>query len=99
MWRRSGVPLRGPGAPLRRLDLAIARRRAGHQRIQDRMRAPHHLADGVMERVLGGLRGLREAAQLADELERRCANLLVRGGRLEVVERLDATTHGNLPFS
>src|SRR4029450_10588381 len=40
-----------------------------------------------------GLRGLVEAADLADVLERRVAHFLVGGGRLEVEERVDVSAH------
>ena len=37
--------------------------------------------------------GLRRSAQLPNELQGRGMDLLVRGGRLEVVQRLDGSTH------
>ena len=45
-----------------------------------------HLIHGAVERELIGLGGPCEAAQLADELEGGGADLLIRGGRLEVVQ-------------
>src|SRR5207249_9592071 len=37
--------------------------------------------------------GPGEAAQLSDELERRCADLFVRGRRFEVMQGFDVSTH------
>src|SRR5882724_6321720 len=56
-----------------------------------------HLVDRAREGELVRLGGPRKAAQLADELQRGRADLLVRGGRLEVVQGLDVSAHGIPP--
>src|SRR5918999_1449714 len=55
------------------------------------------LLDGGLEGGFVGLGGLGETAQLADELERRVAHLVLRRRRLEVEEGLDVTAHGESP--
>src|SRR5205085_2655617 len=78
---------------LRRLDLAISRRRTGGQRVH---KTPGHLTRLVyrpVERLLVGLRRHRESTDLPDKLQRRGANLLVCGGRLEIEERPDVPAH------
>ena len=52
-----------------------------------------YLVYGVIERVLVGARGAIHAAQFPNELQRRGANLVVSGWRLEVGERLDVSAH------
>ncbi len=54
-----------------------------------------HLVDGAVERRLVGLRRRGEAAQLADELDRRGADLLVGRRRVEVEEGADVSAHGS----
>ena len=88
-WETGG----GSGAGLARLDLTIARRRVGNERIEQLMRGFGHPIDRPAEGWLVGLRGPGEAAELADELERGRADLLVGGGRLEVVQNPDVATH------
>ena len=51
------------------------------------------LVDRAGERLLVRLRGLREAADLADVLERGRVDLLLRRGRLEVEEHMDVPAH------
>src|SRR5262245_10232491 len=87
---------RGPRPCLRRLDLSVARLGVGHQRPDQRTRGGRDLLDRVVEHDLVGLGGAGEAAQLANELQRRGADLLVGGGRLEVEQGLDASTHGGV---
>src|SRR5262249_25581821 len=90
-------PARGLLAGARGDDLAIARRSLRHERVDQ---APGHdrdLVNGLVEDGLIGLRRFREAAELADELQRRCPDLLVGRGRIEVEERLDVSAHGEAP--
>jgi hypothetical protein len=54
-----------------------------------------HVVDGAVERFLVRLRRFREAAQFPDELERRRANLVVRGRRQEVMQCLNVSAHGS----
>src|SRR6266568_4564915 len=85
-----GVAGAGEG---RRL-LAIARR---SRRDQVPHQAPGGRRDLLHRPVEGrrvGLRGRVEAAQLAHELERGRADLLVRRGRIEVEQGADASAHG-----
>ena len=84
---------RGPGAGLACLDLAIAGRRVGHERVEELMRGVRHLVHCPVEGGLVGFCRPREAAELADELQRGRTDLFVRGGRLEVVQSLDVAAH------
>jgi hypothetical protein len=56
---------------------------------------------GVREGCFVRFGGMGESAELADELDGRCANLVRSGGRRKVVERLDVAAHAgffaNLP--
>src|SRR5262245_43394553 len=92
--RGPAVALGGAGPRLGRLDLAVARRGGGLQRLDQLARHPERVLHGPVERRLVGLRRLREAAQLAHELQRGGADLLVGGGRIEVEQGLDAPAHG-----
>src|SRR6478752_833147 len=71
-------------ARLLRLDLAIARGCAGMQRGEQPPRRDRHFLDGAVERGLVGLRGPAEAGQLAHELQRRGADLVLRRRRFEI---------------
>src|SRR5262245_284880 len=84
------------GARLRRLDIAIPRRRGGDQGVEQLLGHFGHPVDGAVENRLVGLGGARRSAQLADELQRRGADLLFGGRRLEVVQGLDVAAHGVL---
>src|SRR5262249_50031039 len=84
----------GAGARLRRLDLAIAGRSGGHEGVEQFMRHLRHLLHRVAERGLVRLGGPRESTQLAHELQGGRADLFVGGGRFEVMQRLDVSTHG-----
>src|SRR5262245_63071569 len=83
----------GPRPRLGGLDLAMARRRTGDERVEEGVRRRRDLVDGAGEGGRVGMRRSRESAQLADELEGGGVDLLVRGGWREVVQRLDASTH------
>src|SRR5262245_9690480 len=85
--------VRGALARLRRLDLAIARRRGGHEGVEQFVRRLRHLLHRAIEGALVCLGRPRESAQLADELQGGRANFFVRGGRFEVVQRLNVSAH------
>ena len=89
--RLSAETIRGAGARLRRLDLAIARRSVGHERVEQFMRGLRHLFHRAAESGFVCFGGPRESAQLADELQGGCADLLLGRGRLEVMQRLDVS--------
>ena len=86
---------RCPGLRPCRLDCAIARRSVGHKRGKQFICRFGHLVNGPAERRLVRLGGPGEAAQLADELQGRRPDLLRRGGRSEVMERLYVAAHEN----
>src|SRR5207244_5559724 len=75
------------------LDLAVLRLRGGDERLEQPARGLRHLVDGPRERLLVGARRLREAADLANVLERGVPYFLVGGRRLEVEERVDVSAH------
>src|ERR1700757_3472221 len=78
---------------LHRLDLAIARRRRGDERIDQLTCRARHLVHGAIYRGLMGLRRPAEAEKLAHELQRGEIDLLVSCRRVEIVERLDVSAH------
>src|SRR5438067_13738619 len=86
-------PLDGAGTRPFRLELAVLRRRGGHELAEQPPRRCRDLVDRAGERLLVRLRGLREAADLADVLERGRVDLLLRRGRLEVEEHMDVPAH------
>jgi hypothetical protein len=55
-----------------------------------------HLVDRAVERLGVGVRGLCEAAHLANELKSRGADFLFARGRLEIEQRADVAAHVNL---
>src|SRR5947209_6708659 len=55
-----------------------------------------HFADGALERFRIGGRRLREARHLAHVLQRGGADLLLGGGRLEIVEDADVPAHASI---
>src|SRR6185436_5515597 len=97
--RRAAEPRRRAGAGLFRLDRAVARRRRRDQLVDQLTRRFGHGVDGAVEGLLVGLRRAVEAAELAHELQRRGANLLVGRRRLEVVEVADVAAHETPPDS
>lgn len=52
-----------------------------------------HLVYGTIEGELVGPRGLGEAAEFADELQRRGADFFVRRRRFEVMQGLNVSAH------
>src|SRR4029079_2077719 len=89
---RSGAPAvarRGALARLRGLDLAVPVRLPRRQGAEQLVHRVHHVLDRVVERVLVRLGRLLHPADLADELERGRADLVLGRGRSEVVEGPD----------
>src|SRR3982751_1083559 len=84
-----------PGALLRLACLlcAVARRGVGLERADEPLGRFGDLVDGARERRLVDTRWARRTAQLANELQRGRANLVVGRWRLEVGQRLDVATH------
>src|SRR5436190_1771112 len=80
--------------PLRRLDVAILRRRRGRELARQPGRHRGDVVDRPRERLGIGLGGLVEAADLADVLQRGLADLLIGRRGLEVVEVADVSAHG-----
>src|SRR5918992_2531189 len=77
-------PLARPLPSLAQLLLAVPRRGARAQRVDQSMGGRGDLVDGAIEGGLVGARRSRHPAQLADELEGCRADLLVARRRLEV---------------
>src|SRR5215218_1850022 len=88
-----GEALRGPLVALGRLDLAVLRRRVRDERVEQPRRGERDLVHGAMERLRVRQRGRRRAAHLADVLQRGAPYLVLRRGRLEVVQGADVSTH------
>ena len=57
------------------------------------MRGLGHSVHSASKSQLVRFGGPGEAAQLSDELERRCADLFARGRWLEVMQSFDVSTH------
>src|SRR6266566_5710595 len=90
---RRGETLGRSGTGPLGLNFAVFRRCGRHELLEQPLRRRCDLVDRPGEGFLVRLRGLREAADLADVLERGVADLLVRSGWLEVVERVDVPAH------
>jgi hypothetical protein len=80
-------------ACLHRFGCAIARRRVAHKRIEQMVGRVSDIIDGTIESCLVCLGGFRETAQLADELKRRSANLVLRRRWTEVMKCFDGSAH------
>ena len=76
-----------------RFGYAIARRRVGHERIEQMLRGVRDIIDGTIESCLVCLGRFRETAHFADELKRRSANLVVRRRWTEVMKCFDGSAH------
>jgi acetyl esterase len=92
-----GVTLGGAGASLRRLGVAILRRRRRLELFEQLGGGLRYRLDGTGEGRLVGARGLGKAADLAHVLERGCFDLLLGGGRIKVVEGSDVSAHASKP--
>jgi hypothetical protein len=66
---------------------------SGDDSFQQVLRGVRDLVDGAVERLLVALRGLSVAADLADELERSGADLLIAGDLIVVTQSKDASAH------
>src|SRR3954469_17061349 len=89
----SREPLGGARPSALRLDLTVLRRRVRHEAVDQCPSRFGDLVDGAGKSFLVRLRRLREAADLADVLERCVANLFLGRDRLEVEERMDVSAH------
>src|SRR5437764_14059769 len=76
--------------------LARPGRRGGHELVEQPDGRRGHGLDRGLEGRLVGPRGLPVAADLAHELERGGARLLLTGAGPDVVERVDASAHGEV---
>jgi hypothetical protein len=90
---RRSEAFRGSRVCFHRFGCAIARRRIGHKRIEQMVCRVCNIIDGTIESCLVCLGRFRETAQLADELKRRSANLVIRCGWTEVMECFDGSAH------
>src|SRR6188508_3400327 len=88
-----GKPCQSPFARLGGFDLAIPRGRRRLERGKKLAGDGGNLVDGREERGFVGLRRLVKTADLAHELQRGRANLLVRHRRGEIEEDPDVSTH------
>src|SRR5690242_10119147 len=97
--RRARVP-RSPESLLRALAglarflLAVARRGVNLERVDESARDRRHVVDRLVEGRFVGLRRLGRSAELAHELKRRGADLVVGGGGFEIRESFDVAAHG-----
>src|SRR5437868_13769908 len=85
--------LRRPGAGPLRFDLPIARRRVAHQGMKQMLGGMGYVMNRAVERFLVRFRRIRETAQLANELERRRADLIVSGRREKVMKGFYVSAH------
>jgi hypothetical protein len=90
---RRNEALRGSRVCFHRFGCAIAWPRVGYERIEQMLRGVCDIIDGTIESYFVRLRRFRETAQLADELKRRSANLVVRRGWIEVMKCFDGSAH------
>src|SRR6185436_20637764 len=92
-----GEALRGSRTGPFRFDLAVLWGCRRHECVEQSMRSRGDLVDRTRECFLVRLRRLREAADLADELQRGVADLVFRCGRLEVEQGVNVSAHGLNP--
>src|SRR5689334_5663016 len=83
-------------ARLHGLDLAVARRRLRLERENELARHFRHVFDRPVESGLIGFRGAIEARELAHELQRRGADLVLTRRRLEIEQSADVPAHQRL---
>lgn len=91
--RLTSEALRRPRLCLRGFDFAIAGRRLGRQRLKQLFRDLRHALDRAVERLFIRFRRFGKSAELANELKRRGANLVVGGWRREVMQGLNVSAH------
>src|SRR5262245_46650541 len=75
-------------------DFAIARIGGRYQRCDQRLRRRGNFIDGTIESRLVGFRWTVEAAEFADKLQRRGADLFLGCRWFEIEQCLDASAHG-----
>src|SRR5262249_9670905 len=78
---------------LGRFFFPVPRRRRGFQRIEKSSRGFSYFVNGVVERILVGLRRLIEPADLSDELKRSRPDLFRSDRRFEVEKGFDISAH------
>src|SRR5262245_54675712 len=93
---RSAESFGGTFPSLAGFHFAIARRGIGRERIDQAAGRVGDLPDGRVEGGFVDARRVGRAAELADELQRRRVDLVVRRGWLEIGERLDVPAHGDV---
>src|ERR1051325_9456921 len=81
------------------LDLAVAWRRAGLERMNQFVGGGRDFVDCFVERFFIQTRRLRRSTQLAHELQRRRAHFIVGCRRFKVGERLDVSAHAQVLVS
>src|SRR5580704_3618670 len=91
-----GKSLLRPFTRFRRFRLAVLCRARRFQRLQEAARRVCDLVDGAGERRFVGTGGVRKSAQLANELQRRRADFLIRGRRFEIEECAYIPAHESL---
>jgi hypothetical protein len=82
----------------RRFHGSIAPRRIGYQRMKKMFGGVSNIVDGAIKRFFVRFRWLRKTAELANELKRRRANLILSRWRKEVMKGLDVSAHGFSPL-
>ena len=88
--------LHGTLTSLLRFDKAVPRWCARHERVEQPVCGGRNFIDRPVERGLVRFRRFRRSTELPHELQRRRANLVVRGGRFEVGEHLDVAAHPSI---
>src|SRR4030095_12239206 len=87
-------------APFLRFDLAVTWRCRGDQRVDQAVRDGRDVIDRLVERWLVCLCPPGRPAHVSGALQRARADLVVGGGRLEVREDFDISTHARIsPWS
>jgi hypothetical protein len=87
--------LRRSCASFNRFNVAISRRSIRDQGMEQFVRSRRNLIDCPIESLFVCFGRLGKPAQLADELERRCADFVLSGRRREVMKRSDVSAHGD----
>jgi len=73
--------------------LAIARRRVRYQSFKQMMGDVCDFIHGAIEGVLVRVRRFRESGQLANELKRRRADVIVGRGRCKIMQGVNVSAH------
>jgi hypothetical protein len=91
-WRAIKTLCRSDASFLR-FCFPISRRRVRDERMKQMLGGVSDVVHRAVERLFVRFRWLGEAAQLADELQRRSADFILGRGRKEVVKGLDVSAH------